>query len=99
VLPVRNCSPTIVEPMASPRKSVTTFAISFEDACVSRSTTPDSRMSCEHERADEGRGERHERPDEQRHPDREEDPRPPRHGPPAVPASGSAARQAWSAPA
>jgi hypothetical protein len=38
----RRDSARIVEPTARPRKSVTTLASSFEDAPVSRSTTPDS---------------------------------------------------------
>ena len=36
--------PTMVAPMQSPRKSVTTLAISFSEAFVSRLTTPDSRI-------------------------------------------------------
>ena len=39
---LRKASPTIVEPIARPRNSVTVLAISFDDALVRRSTTPDS---------------------------------------------------------
>jgi len=42
VLAFRNSVPTIVEPIARPRNSVTVFAISCADALVSRSTAPDS---------------------------------------------------------
>ena len=41
---LRKASPPMVEPMASPRKRVTMLAISFDEAWVSRSTAPDSRM-------------------------------------------------------
>ena len=41
---LRNFGPTIVEPIARPRNSVTTLASSFDDAPTSRSTTFDSRI-------------------------------------------------------
>jgi hypothetical protein len=42
VLGLRNSLPTMVEPIARPRNSVTVLAISVDEALVRRSTAPDS---------------------------------------------------------